>query len=76
MKQAVKRAHPASIVDDAEICFIFKLSRPLELGVRTLLLDELIYKGLVCGLGEPALFIQQSQHTRRVCLEDISQKLT
>lgn len=47
----------ASVVDDAEIGFIFELAGLLELGVCALFLDQLVYKGLVRGLGEPALFI-------------------
>lgn len=58
---------------DAEISLIFELTGPLELGVSALLLDKLIYKGLVRGLGEPALFIQQGQHSWRVCLKQQSQ---
>lgn len=56
-------------MDDAEVGLIFELTRLLELGVCALLLDQLFYKGLVCGLGEPALFIQQSQHSWGVCLK-------
>lgn len=70
----VRPAYPASVVDDAEIGFVFQLSGLLELAVGALLLDELLHKGLVCGLGEPALLIQQSQHPRRVRLKDIPER--
>lgn len=56
-------------MDDAEVGLIFELSGLLELGVCALLLGQLVYKGLVCGLGEPALFIKQSQHSWRVRLK-------
>lgn len=54
----IKEAYPASIVDNAEICFIFELPEFLEFSVGALLLDELIHKCFVCGLGKPTLFIQ------------------
>lgn len=60
----------ASIVDDAEVSLIFELTGSLKLGVSSLLLDQFVYKGLVCGLGEPALLVQQSQHSWRVRLEE------
>ena len=56
-------------MDDAEVGLIFELAGFLELGVCALLLDQLVDKGLVRGLGEPALFIQQSQHSWRVGLK-------
>lgn len=64
----IKPAYPPGIVDDAEVGLIFKLAGLLELGVSALLLDQLVYKGLVCGFWEPALLIQQSQHSWRICL--------
>jgi hypothetical protein len=36
--------------------------------MSTLLLGHLLHEGLVCGLGEPALLIQQGQESRRVGL--------
>lgn len=65
----IESAYLASIVEDAEVGLVFELTGLLELGVCALLLDQLLYEGLVCGLGEPALFIQQSQHTWRVRLK-------
>ncbi|TNN69484.1 hypothetical protein EYF80_020318 [Liparis tanakae] len=58
----------SGVVDNAEVGLVFELAGLLELGVCALLLDQLFYKGLVRGLGEPALFIQQSQHSWGVCL--------
>lgn len=57
-------------MDDAEVGLIFELPGLLKLGVRALLLDQLVYKCLVCGFREPALLIQQSQHAWRVRLEE------
>lgn len=47
----------SSIVHDAEIHIVLEFLGFLELGVRALLLNHLLYKGLVCGFGKPALFI-------------------
>lgn len=47
----------SSIVNDAEVGFIFELTGFLELAVSSLLLDQLIHKGLVRGFRKPALFI-------------------
>lgn len=51
----------SSIVHDAEVNIILKFLGLLELGVCSLLLNHFLYKALVCGFGEPALFIQQGQ---------------
>ena len=55
-------------MDDAEVGLILKFLGLEELGVRALLLQHLLHKALVRGLGEPALLIQQSQDTRGTCL--------
>ena len=57
--KGIERVYLSGIVDDAEVSLIFQLAGLLELGVCALLLDKLFYKGLVRGLGEPALFIEQ-----------------
>lgn len=59
----------ASIVNDAEIGFVLQLPRFLELAVSSLLLHQFVHKSFVGGFWEPALFIQQSQHARRIGLE-------
>lgn len=51
----------SSVVNNAEISIVLELLGFLELGVRSLLLNHLLYKGFVCGFGEPTLFIKQSQ---------------
>lgn len=56
-------SYPAGVVDDAEVGFVLQLPWFLELGVRTLLLHQLIHKRLICSFGKPALLIQQSQNT-------------
>lgn len=58
----------SSIVHDAEINIILEFLGLLELGVRPLLLNHFLYKALVCGFGEPALFIQQGQNSWRTGL--------
>ena len=58
----------ASIVQDTEVSLVPQVPGPLELGVAALLLGHLLYKGLVCGLREPALLIQQGQESRGVGL--------
>ena len=55
-------------MQDTEVGLIPKVPWPLELGVTTLLLGHLLHKGLVGGLWEPALFIQQSQESGGVGL--------
>ena len=55
-------------MDDAEVGLILKFLGLEELGVRALLLQHLLHKALVRGLGEPALLIQQGQDTRGVVL--------
>lgn len=66
--KGIEPVYLSGIVDDAEVSLIFQLAGLLELGVCALLLDKLFYKGLVRGLGEPALFIEQCQNSWRVCL--------
>lgn len=44
-------------MNDAEVGFVFELAWFLELSVIPLLLQNLVYERLVCGFGEPALFI-------------------
>lgn len=58
----------ARIVQDAEVSLVPQVPRPLKLGMASLLLGHLLYKGLVRGLWEPALLVQQGQHTWRVVL--------
>lgn len=55
-------------MQDAEVGLIPQVPWPLELGVTTLLLSHLLHKGLVRGLWEPALLIQQGQESRGVSL--------
>ena len=55
-------------MDDGELCFVLELLGLLKLGVVALLRAQLLHEGLVCGFGEPALLVQQGQHTRRVVL--------
>jgi len=61
-------------VEDAEVRFVLELSRLLELGVCALLLQHLVYEGLVGGLGEPALLIQQGEDPRGVGLRKRNKK--
>ena len=49
-----------SVVDEREVGVGTEI-RLLELRVGSVLGEQLFHKGLVCGLGEPALLIQQSQ---------------
>jgi len=58
----------ASVVNDAEIGFVLELPWSLELAMSALLLHQFVHKGFISGFWEPALLIQQSQHTRRICL--------
>lgn len=44
-------------MNDAEVGFVFELTRFLKLGVISLLLQNLVYERLVGGFGEPALLI-------------------
>lgn len=69
------RTNPAGVVDDAEVGLIFELAGPLKLGMCALLLDQLVHEGLVCGLREPALLIQQRQNSWRVRLKEQSNLL-
>lgn len=55
-------------MQDAEVRLVLELPGSLELGVRSLLGAQLLDEGLVRGLGEPALLIEQSQHPRGVRL--------
>ena len=55
-------------MDNAEVGLVFELAGLLELGVCALLLGQLVHEALVCGLGEPALLVQQGQHPRGVSL--------
>lgn len=50
-------------MQDTEVGLIPQVPWPLELGVAALLLGHLLHKGLVRGLWEPALLIQQSQQS-------------
>lgn len=61
--------HLSSVVDDAEICLVLQFLGFVEFGVRPLLLQDLLHKALVCGFGEPALLVQQSQDSWRTRLE-------
>lgn len=56
-------------MNDAEVGFVLQLPGFLELGVGALLLEHLVYKCLISGLGEPALLIQQGQNSWRVGLQ-------
>lgn len=56
-------------MQDAKVGLVPQVPWPLELGVATLLLGHLLYEGLVRGLREPALLVQQGQHTWRVVLQ-------
>lgn len=58
----------ARIVQDAEVSLVPQVPRPLKLGMASLLLGHLLYKGLVRGLWEPALLVQQGQEPRGVSL--------
>lgn len=64
-----KQTYPASIVNDAEIGFVLQLPWFLELAVGSLLLHQFVHKSFIGGFWKPALFIQQSQHTRRIGLK-------
>lgn len=55
-------------MDDGELSFVLELLGLLKLGVVALLCAQLLHEGRVCGLGEPALLVQQGQHARRVVL--------
>ena len=52
--------HLVGVVDDGEMGIGTEV-RLLELGVGGVLGQQLVHKGLVRGLGEPALLIQQSK---------------
>jgi len=56
-------------VDDAEVCLVLQLTGLLELAMGPLFLKDLVHEGLVGGLGEPALLIQQGQDAWRVVLQ-------
>lgn len=63
-----KGSHLPCIVDNAEVGSVFQLPWLLKLGVGTLLLNQFFNKSFIRGFGEPAFFIQESQHTRRIGL--------
>ena len=48
--------------------------RLLELGVLGVLLEQLLHKGLVRGLGEPALLVQQGKDAHRL-LQQVNGRL-
>ena len=62
-------SYPASVVNDAEVRLVLQLPGLLELAVGPLLLEDLVHEGLVGGLGEPALLVQQGQDARGVVLQ-------
>lgn len=55
-------------MEDAEVGLVLQLLGFKELGVTALLLEDLLHKALVGGFREPALFVQESQDTRRTGL--------
>lgn len=61
--------HLSSVVDDAEISLVLQFLGFVELGMRSLFLQDLLHEALVRGFGEPALLIQESQDSWRTCLE-------
>lgn len=61
-------SHLPCIVDNAEVSSVLQLPWLLKLGVGTLLLNQFFDKSLIGGFREPALFIQEGQHTRRIGL--------
>ena len=65
----IEAPYPACVVDDAEVRLVLQLPGLLELAVGPLFLEDLVHKGLVGGLGEPALFVQQGQDAWGVILQ-------
>lgn len=55
----------ASVVDDGEVGNAAEVCLH-ELGVFVVRRDELLHEGLVSGLGEPALFVQQRHDSHRL----------
>lgn len=70
-KETKKMRYLASIVNDGEVSFPAWLLWTEEFWMAALLAGQLLYKRAVCCPGEPALFIQQGQNTRRVGLIEI-----
>src|SRR3712207_8542609 len=62
------RRPPRSTLFPYTTLFRSELLGLLKLGVVALLRAQLLHEGLVSGFGEPALLVQQGQHTRRVVL--------
>ena len=56
-------------MDDTKVSLILQFLGFKEFGVCALLLQHLLHKALVCGLGKPALLIEQSKNTRGTGLE-------
>ena len=61
--------YPPSIMKERELCLVFELFWFGEFHMVRLRVHEFLHKGDVCGFGEPALLIQQSQDARRVVLQ-------
>ena len=59
-------AHLSGVVHDREFALVLELLRLLELLVVAKLLDNLFDEGLVGGLREPALLVQEGQDSRGV----------
>lgn len=57
-------------MDDAEVSFVFELAWFLKLGVCAQLLQNFFDERLVCGLGKPALLVEQSEDSWGVILRE------
>lgn len=56
-------------MEDRKLRLVFELFGFGEFHVVPLCVHEFLHKGDICGFGEPALFVQQCQDTRRVVLQ-------
>ena len=65
----IHHTHSASIVHKDEVSLGPEV-RFLELVVGTVLSDQLLNVGLVCGLRKPALLVQQRQDSHWLCGEE------
>ena len=54
-------SHIASIVNKGEVCLGLEVWFE-ELVILLVFTDDLLHVALVCGLGEPALFIQEGEY--------------
>ena len=62
-------AYLPSIVKHRELSLVFELFGFGKLDMVDMGVHQLLHEGDICGFGEPALLIQQSQDTRRVVLQ-------